>query len=230
LWRRSRGRAPHLLALTLLAAPVAAGERVSTELVLAVDVSLSVNDIEFALQMQGIAAAFRDPEVIALIEAREHGVAVVMTQWSGAYEAQVPLEWRKLKDKASVLGYAEAIARMERVQFGNLTGLGNAIAYASELLSTNRYEGDELKIDVSGDGRSNSGPEPSATRDAATTQHITINGLAIAADDPLLPDYYRENVVGGPGAFVMVAKDFGAFGEAFRRKLKRELAPRLASR
>lgn len=198
------------------------------ELVLAVDVSLSVNDIEFALQMQGIAAAFRDPEVIALIEGHEHGVAVVMTQWSGTYRAEVPLDWRLLRDRASVAIYADAIATMERQQFGNLTGIGNAIAFAHELLATNAFKGDELKIDVSGDGRSNTGPLPADARAAALAQNITINGLAIAADDPALPRYYAENVIGGPGAFVIVAKDFNAFGEAFRRKLKRELAPKLA--
>jgi hypothetical protein len=230
LRRISRGRAPHIAALALFAAPAMAGERVSTELVLAVDVSLSVNDIEFALQMQGIAAAFRDPDVIALIEAHEHGVAVVMTQWSGTYRAEVPLEWRVLRKRENVLAYADAIAATERMQFGNLTGIGNAIAFAGELLTTNGYEGSELKIDVSGDGRSNSGPEPENARAAALVQNITINGLAIAADDPELPSYYAENVIGGPGAFVMVAKDFEAFGEAFRRKLKRELSPKLALR
>jgi hypothetical protein len=228
LRRHSRGRAPHLLALALLAAPAMAGERVSTELVLAVDVSLSVNDIEFALQMQGIAAALRDPEVIALIGGRENGIAVVMTQWSGTYRAEVPLPWRRLDDQASVLAYADAVAGMERMQFGNLTGIGNAIAFASELLTKNEFDGDERKIDVSGDGRNNTGPEPEAARAAAMAQNITINGLAIAADDPALPSYYSDNVIGGPGAFVVVAKDFEAFGEAFRRKLKRELAPRLA--
>ena len=228
LRRFSRGRAPHLLALTLFAAPVTAAERVSTELVLAVDVSLSVNDIEFALQMQGIAAAFRDPEVIALIEGHEHGVAIVMTQWSGSRHAEVPLPWRRLSDRASVIAYADAVGQMPRAQFGNLTGLGNAISFASELLADNEFEGEERKIDVSGDGRSNSGPEPGEARLAAMAENITINGLAIAADDPALPAYYAENVIGGPGAFVMVAKDFNAFGEAFRRKLKRELSPRLA--
>lgn len=200
----------------------------SIELVLAVDVSLSVNDVEYGLQMQGIAAAFRDPEVVKLITEHDHGVAVTMTQWTGTFEAAQPLPWRLLNDEASVLAFATAVAVVPRSEFGNFTGLGHAITFAARLIETNGYEGDEKKIDISGDGRSNSGPEPRNTRLMALARDITVNGLAITNSEPQLASYYAHEVIIGPASFVVVAKDFDAFAEAFKRKLKRELSPKIA--
>lgn len=216
-----------LVALVFLAAPAQAAERVSLELVLAVDVSLSVNDIEYGLQMQGIASAFRDAEIAALIASHERGVAVVMMQWTGTRNADVPLPWRVLTDDAGAAAYADAMARLPRAEFGNFTAIGHAISFAVELLETNAYHGDERKIDVSGDGRSNSGPEPSVARLEALAQSITVNGLAISDNDPQLASYYAAHVITGPAAFVIRAENFESFAEAFRRKLKRELSPRI---
>ncbi|HLF21284.1 MAG TPA: DUF1194 domain-containing protein [Aestuariivirga sp.] len=224
-----RGEASRIsLAVLLLVSPAQAAERVSLELVLAVDVSLSVNDIEYALQMQGIANAFRDAEIAALIASHERGVAVVMTQWTGTRNAKVPLAWRVLTDDASAAAYADAVARLPRAEFGNFTAIGHAISFAVELLETNAYRGDERKIDVSGDGQSNSGPEPSEMRLEALAQGIIINGLAITNNDPQLASYYAAHVIAGPAAFVIRAEDFENFAEAFRRKLKRELSPKIA--
>jgi hypothetical protein len=219
-----------VLALAFLAGPSQAAERVSLELVLAVDVSLSVNDIEYGLQMQGIANAFRDAEIAALIASHERGVAVVMTQWTGTRNAKVPLAWRVLTDDASAVAYADAVARLPRAEFGNFTAIGHAISFAVELLETNGYRGDERKIDVSGDGQNNSGPEPSGARLEALAQGITINGLAITNNEPQLASYYAAHVITGPAAFVIRAEDFESFAEAFRRKLKRELSPKIARR
>ncbi len=217
-----------LVAVAFTAMPAQAAERVSLELVLAVDVSLSVNDIEYGLQMRGIAAAFRDAEIAALIASHERGVAVVMTQWTGTRNANVPLSWRVLIDAASAAAYADAVAGLPRSEFGNFTAIGHAISFAVELLETNAYRGDERKIDVSGDGRSNSGPEPSDTRLEALAQGITVNGLAITNNDPQLASYYAAHVIAGPAAFVIRAENFESFAEAFRRKLKRELSPKIA--
>jgi hypothetical protein len=214
--------------LLLLAAPAHAGQRVSIELVLAVDVSLSVNDLEFALQMGGIAAAFRDKDVIALIGDHRHGVAVTMTQWSGTYNGDHSIPWRLLTDEASVEAFAQTVAAVERRRLSNFTGIGHAIAFAADLIDANEYHGDERKIDISGDGRSNAGPAPSQMRLAAAARGITINGLAILDNDPSLADYYEANVIIGPAAFVVPAVNFEAFAEAFRRKLKRELSPKVA--
>jgi hypothetical protein len=208
--------------------PVEAGQRVSIELVLAVDVSLSVNDIEYALQMKGMAAAFRDKDVIDLIGQHKHGVAVTMTQWSGTYDADQPLPWHRLTDQASVLAFAELLNAVPRRAMSNFTGIGHAIAFAAQLIDSNAFEGDERKIDISGDGRNNTGPEPSRVRDLALGRDITINGLAITNNEPDLAGYYAAHVIGGPAAFVIQATDFEAFAEAFRRKLKRELSPKIA--
>lgn len=216
-----------LVALVFLTVPAQAAERVSLELVLAVDVSLSVNDLEYRLQMQGIASAFRDAEIAALIASHERGVAVVMTQWTGTRNADVPLPWRVLTDEAGAAADADALALLPRAEFGNFTAIGHAISFAVELLETNAYRGDERKIDVSGDGRSNSGPEPSQARLEALAQSITVNGLAITNNDPQLASYYAAHVIGGPAAFVIRAENFESFAEAFRRKLKRELSPRI---
>jgi len=214
--------------LLLMAAPAEASQRVSIELVLAVDVSLSVNDIEYGLQIQGMAAAFRDPEVIKLITEHDHGIAVTMTQWTGTFEAAQPLPWRWLTDEASVLAFATAIASLPRSEFGNFTGIGHAIAFATRLIETNDYDGDEKKIDISGDGRNNSGPEPRTIRLTALAHDITVNGLAITDSEPQLASYYSHEVIIGPASFVIVAKDFDDFAEAFKRKLKRELGPKVA--
>jgi hypothetical protein len=219
-----------LLAFTFAAAPAEAAPRVSLELVLAVDVSLSVNDIEFGLQMQGIAEAFRDAEIIALIESHAHGVAIVVTEWTGTRAAKVPLPWRVLFSASDVRSYADEIAALPRAEFGNFTAIGHAISFAVELLETNAYRGDERKIDVSGDGRSNSGPEPSQARLEALALGITVNGLAIIDNDPQLASYYAAHVIAGPAAFVIRAANFESFAEAFRRKLKRELSPTIAWR
>lgn len=212
----------------LLAAPAHGGERVSIELVLAVDVSLSVNDIEYALQMKGMAAAFRDRDVIDLIRQHKHGVAVTMTHWSGTFEADQPVPWQHLTDEASALAFSEMIDTAPRRALSNFTALGHAIGFAAHLIDTNAFEGDERKIDISGDGRNNTGPDPARMRDEAAARGITINGLAITSDDPGLAGYYAANVIGGPAAFVIQANDFEAFAEAFRRKLKRELSPKIA--
>jgi hypothetical protein len=219
-----------LAALLLLATPAAAGQRVSIELVLAVDVSLSVNDIEYALQMRGMAAAFRDKDVIDLIRQHKYGVAVTMTQWSGTYDAEQPLPWHLLTDEASALAFSEMVAAVPRRAMSNFTGIGHAINFAANLIETNAFAGDERKIDISGDGRNNTGPDPSVVRDLAAARDITINGLAITNNEPNLASYYSANVIAGPAAFVIQANDFEAFAEAFRRKLKRELSPKIALR
>ena len=178
--------------------------------------------------MRGMADAFRDPDVVALIAAQSHGVAVLVTQWTGTFNAAVPLPWRVLRDEADTLAYAAALSAVPRMEFGNYTGLGHAIAFAVQEIEANIYDGDELKIDISGDGRNNSGPEPHTTRLLAVADGITINGLAIIDNDKALADYYINNVITGPGAFAITANNFESFGEAFKRKLKRELSPKTA--
>jgi hypothetical protein len=212
MWSGASGRASRLAVLALLIpAPAHALERVSIELVLAVDVSLSVNDIEYQLQMSGIASALADPEVVALIGGHEHGVAITLTQWTGTYDSNTPLPWRRIREPDSVLALASEIRAMPRSEFGNFTAIGHAINYAIKLIETN-----------------NSGPQPAEARQTARAFGITINGLAITNSEPQLASYYASNVIVGPESFVVTADDFDSFGEAFRRKLKRELSPKVS--
>jgi hypothetical protein len=216
--------------MMLACCPAAAGQRVSLELVLAVDVSLSVNDDEYQLQMAGIANALRDPEVMALIASKEKGVALTLTQWSGTYMSNQPLPWQVVSDAASIEAVARQIETMPRSEFGNFTGIGHAINFAIQQIETNGFDGDEKKIDISGDGENNSGPDPRDAGALALAHGITINGLAITNAEPMLASYYATHVMAGPSSFVITADDFESFGEAFKRKLKRELQPKLASR
>jgi hypothetical protein len=221
---RAARRAALLLVAVLLSAqgPARAGQRVSLELVLAVDCSLSVDDMEFELQMRGIAAAFRTPDVIDLIGRREGGVAVALMQWGGIADVE-GTEWHLLSDPRSVLAYADLVDSMRRFPYGYLTGMGKAILSSVELMGANAYDGRERKIDVSGDGRNNSGPEMTDARDHALGQGVTINGLAILNSEPGLGRYFEREVIGGKGAFVIEASDYQDFAAAVLRKLIREL-------
>jgi Protein of unknown function (DUF1194) len=225
------GKASRLaFALCLMILPAEAGERVSLELVLAVDVSLSVNDIEYRLQMNGVAAAFRDPEIARMIREHQNGVAVLITQWSGTRKAVIPLPWAILRNEADASGYAAMVESAPRPAISNFTALGQAISFAVEQLERNALIGDERTIDVSGDGHSNTGPSPAETREQASSRHITVNGLTIVNNEAGLTAYYERNVIAGPDSFVISAQDFTDFAAAFNRKLRRELNPKIARR
>lgn len=219
------------LALTLaasLAAGAAAAEPggrvpVALELVLAVDASGSVHAGEFALQIDGLAAAFRDPEVVAAIEAQgELGIAVALMQWSSQGQQVIAIDWTRIGDPPSVAALADRIEATVRLIEGE-TGLAPAIAFAWRMLENNAFEGRRRVIDVSGDGSANVGPDPDAVRDGAAAVGITINGLAILNEQPDLGDYYRDHVIGGPGAFVLEARDYDDFARAMRTKLLEEI-------
>ncbi len=197
---------------------------VSIELVLAVDTSRSVDDIEYDLQMAGIAQAFRSPEVIGLIE-QQDGVAVTLFQWNSAIDGRHVIPWQLLVDRDSSLAFAAAVARQKRDPLRGFTAIGNALAFGLRLLAENAFDGRQLKIDISGDGRSNTGPLPVTIWPAAAAQGVVINGLPILIDTYSLEVYFREKVIFGPGAFIEIATDYQDFAEAFLRKLKREITP-----
>jgi Protein of unknown function (DUF1194) len=217
-----------LLAILLLGAtmtPSGAEPAVDIALVLAVDVSLSIDAEEFALQRAGYSAAFRDERVIDAITGGSIGaVAVTYMQWSGAREQQQIIGWRLINGRASAGDFAAALAAADRVVAGGSTSLSGAIDTAGRLLSQSGYAAERRIIDISGDGSNNSGRLPNFARDEAVAQGITINGLAILKNEPQLTFYYMENVVGGRGAFVQTAADFGDFAAAILAKLIREVA------
>lgn len=200
------------------------GEPVTLELVLAVDVSSSVSVEEFDLQMKGFADAFRDPSVISAISASgPNGVAVAMIQWSDNRRQQVAVDWARLTDESTIEAFAVEIDQTPRFLDGGGTAIGGAIAFALSQLDRNGYEGTRQVIDISGDGRANQGAQPESLRDVAILQGVTINGLAILNEDSHVAAYYRNSVIGGPGAFVMTANDYEAFAQAIIQKLVKEI-------
>ncbi len=176
----------------------------------------------------GIAHAFRTPEIVNLI-GQQDGVAVALFQWSSEVNEQYMIPWHLLKDPASVLSFAAKVEKAERDPDRRLTAIGGAIDFGVRLIAENAFEGRQLKIDVSGDGRSNTGLPPSIPRQEANALGVVINGLPILTypDNKLydLDTYYREKVILGPGAFVEIANDYDDFARAFLRKLLRELTP-----
>jgi Protein of unknown function (DUF1194) len=212
----------------LVAASVAeAGEPVDIELVLAVDVSISVDSDELELQRQGLVAAFLDPDVAAAIAANAQGVAVSVVLWAGAGQHRTVVDWALLAGADSAARFADAIDTALQVDqnFTGKTAIGDALYYSLGSLTANAYDGLRRKIDVSGDGHANEGFQPTRVRDYAVLSGVTVNGLAIINDEPYLEEYYRRSVIGGPGAFVMTARDYTDFIEAIRRKLLQELTP-----
>lgn len=205
-------------------APARAQASVSLELVLAVDASSSVNVAEHRLQMQGIASALRSPEVMQLIEG-SGGVAIILFQWASRANTAQTTGWHILKNRESILDFAGKVARTRRVSVGSLTAIGSAIEAGLRLLEANGIEGNRRKIDISGDGHSNSGTPLEDARTRAAVRGVTVNGLAIQTDVPDLARYYRENVTVGPDAFVIAARDYQDFARAMEAKLLRELSP-----
>ena len=201
---------------------------VSIELVFAVDTSMSINGFEYVLLMKGIASAFRTPEIVDLI-GQQNGVAVTLFQWSSEVNERYMIPWHLLNDSASVLEFAAKVEKAERDPNRFFTGIGEAIDFGVRLISENAFEGRQLKIDVSGDGRNNIGVLPAVPRQKADALGIVINGLPIitytSADSYDLERYYREKVIQGPGAFVEIANDYDDFARAFLRKLRHEITP-----
>lgn len=205
--------------------PVRADGSVDVQLVLAVDASGSVNRERFELQRLGYAAAFRSPDVLKAIRAGQTGaVAIAMTQWTGpAQHAQV-LPWTRISNGAEIAAVAQTIDDIPRRLFGGGTSISGAIDHARTLFPMCPYSSIRRTIDVSGDGATNRGRPSFAARDDAVADGITINGLPILALERDLDEHYRDQVIGGDGAFMVVAESFETFGEAVRRKLVQELA------
>jgi hypothetical protein len=198
---------------------------VELELVLAVDTSVSVDVREFALQMLGLADAFRDQSVVAAIrQAGRNGIAVTLVQWSLGLQQRIAVDWSHLHDAASAAAFARAIETSPRHFTGNGTSISSALVFSSKLFDDNGFRGRRRVIDVSGDGRNNSGSSPAGMRDLIVAQGVVINGLAILDGDLALGRYFQANVAGGANSFVITANTFGDYAEAIRRKLLREIS------
>ena len=202
---------------------------VDVALVLAVDVSSSVDAGDYQLQMQGIAAALRQKAVLDIILSGSHRqVALALVQWSTTKKQSITVPWRILSSSANVEATAHAIESAERDYAMGGTGMAAAIAFSAALLARFPRPANRKVIDVSGDGLENDGGDVPLAKAGALQRGIVINGLPIISDSILLAPYYRDVVIGGEGAFIEPAKNILAFGQAMGRKFIRELQPTLA--
>lgn len=225
--------------LPRLAARAADLPRVDLLLVLAVDVSRSISDEKYALERRGYVEAFTAPEVLRAIAGGPEGrIAVAVVEWAAVDEQRLVVDWTMIAGEPEARSFAGALAAAPR-PFAGRTALGTAITYCARLLARAPFAAERRVIDVSGDGTSNQGEEVGAARDAATADGATtINGIVILTDPTNLPGYlvahtnppggldgyYRERVIGGAGAFVLVAESFEAFGRALVQKLVKEIS------
>ncbi|MBI1777672.1 MAG: DUF1194 domain-containing protein [Proteobacteria bacterium] len=207
-------------------AQAASPDPVDLALVLAVDVSDSIDDGEFRLQRQGYAAAFEDPRVTDAIALGAHGrIVVTLMHWASASEQRQVLGWTQIADREGARAFAALVATAPRTAFpGGSTSLSGAITGALWLFETGGYKGARRVIDISGDGINNNGRPPEFARDEAITAGVTVNGLAILSDDLLLERYFEARVMGGPGAFVVTVDSSAAIAGTLVVKLVREIA------
>jgi len=231
---KGAGRLAAVTVVLMLGLPAGAAEvPVDLELALGIDVSGSVDEDEARLQREGYINAFRHPRVIEAIRNGPIGrIAVAYYEWAGFGHMRVIVPWTVVdSEKASHL-VADALTR-NPPQTARRTAIADAIVFGTTFFDDNGFEGRRRVIDISGDGPNNWGESVTAARDAAVARGITINGLPIMNDQysfgglpptPHLDLYYRNCVIGGPGAFVVPAKDFGDFARAVLRKMILEIA------
>ena len=227
------------LLLSIVSAAVSsarAAEPADLLLVLAADVSRSVDRAKFELQRQGYASAISDPLVLEAIKSGQHRrIAVCFVEWSGFGAQKLVVGWTAIADAESAQQFSGHVLEAPR-SFADRTSISGGLEFAAKQFAQAPFEAARHTIDISGDGTNNSGRDVALVRDEVLAKGITINGLVILSDRPLsfnpehtnppggLEAYYRDNVVGGPGAFVMAAKDFGSFGKAILNKLIAEIA------
>lgn len=210
----------------------AQGEPVDVLLVLAVDVSRSVDDDEARLQREGYRAAVSDPQVVEAIRGGMIGaIGLAYVEWAGAEYQRLVLPWMRVGGAAEARAWSEKLAEAPRASL-SWTSISGGLDFSRGVLAQAPFEATRRVIDVSGDGVNNSGGPVETARDRLVAEGVTINGLPIVNDRPTfgrmppipLDEYYRDSVIGGAGAFVIVAEDFQSFGNAVKRKLIREIA------
>ena len=207
--------------------PSRALPEVDLQLILAVDCSRSIDSEEFALQTEGYVAAFLHPAIARAIQSGpQRRIAVTYVQWAGP-TTQIPVvDWTIIDGPQTAALFAQRIGETPRQVFGGGTSLSGVIDYARRSFEEQRPAavGGRRVLDISGDGTNNIGRQVPFARDEAISAGLIINGLTILNEQPWLDDYFRDNVVGGPGAFVIAAADYGSFASAILAKLIREIA------
>jgi len=230
-------------AASLAARPALAEEgTVDLLLVLAADVSRSVDEKKFKLQRDGYAAAIADPRVVRAMTAGPAGrIALCFIEWASNGEQTVVIDWIAVAGDGDAKGISARVREAPRSFMGR-TSISAAIDYSMAHLARSPFQAPRRVIDVSGDGTNNSGRPVTQARDEAIAAGVTINGLVILSEVPLptnpqhthppggLTAYYENNVIGGPGAFVLEAENFESFGQLMISKLIKEIAAAPARR
>ena len=218
---------------TMVAATAAKADTpVDLQLVLAVDVSRSIDEVEAELQRRGYVEALTNDRIIDAILSGEHRrIALCYTEWAGTHYQTVVIDWSVIDSAAGARRFADKLAEAPRSS-QSWTAVGAALVHAGQRFENSGFTSKRRVIDVSGDGRTNDGPPAEIVRDRLVAQGIVINGLPVMMNrtnfgrppDLTLDRYYEENVIGGPGSFMIVADNFDQFGRAVRTKLVREIS------
>ena len=224
------------LALALVAPAARAADPVDMLLVLAADVSRSVTEPKFKLQREGAAAAISHPDVVkAITSGPNRRIAVCFVEWATVGQQAVVVDWTVIGSDAAARNFGDRLVEAPRSFIGS-TSISSAIDFSVRQLERAPFTAERRVIDVSGDGNNNSGRSVTDARDDALAKGITINALVILT--PLaesfrpehtnppggLEKYFQDNVIGGPGAFTVVAEGHEAFGRALTKKLIQEIA------
>ena len=221
-----------LVAVLAVASSVLSGAQeqqsdVDTALIVSVDISKSVDEHRYKLQMEGIAKALEDPEVLkAILNGPQGGILFSMVTW--ADKPKLALPWQRIASAADALAAAAKVRALPR-QTGEFTCVsGRLRSISDKVVPQIPAKALRIVVDVSGDGRENCNPEepPALVRDELAGSGVTVNGLPILEGDegPVLEQWYRENVMGGPGSFILPANGFNDFGRAIRQKFMIEIS------
>ncbi|QPC41899.1 DUF1194 domain-containing protein [Kaustia mangrovi] len=223
---------PALIAAWLAGPPAAGAQEpvFDAAIVLAVDCSYSVDQEEFELQRGGLAQAFREPEIVEAIRSGANGrIVISLVEWSDADSQVIVIPWTVVSGPAEAEALADRIGAMPRKLGEGGTAITAIMRFAGGMLLDAPFRADRYVIDISSDGRNNTGGNPRLVRDQLAAAGITINGLTILNEVPTLNYYFERTIVGGPAYFVVVANDYAGYREAVLRKLLREItAPQLS--
>jgi len=214
---------------------------VDLQLVLAVDVSRSIDEVEAELQRRGYIEALTSDRVVdAILSGENKRIAICYTEWAGTHFQAVVIDWTVIDSPGAAQRFADRLAEAPRTS-QSWTAIGAALAHAGQRFENAPFVAKRRVIDVSGDGRTNDGPPAEIVRDKLVLQGIVVNGLPVMMNrsnfgrppDLALDRYYEESVIGGPGSFLIVADNFDHFGRAVRTKMVREISatdgPRVSS-
>jgi hypothetical protein len=224
------------LALAQLLPAAVRAQPVDLLLVLAAGVSRSVDHQKFMLQREGYAAAVSNPQVLDAIRSGAHGkIALSFLEWSGVGAQKVVIDWTTIDGPGAARRFGDQLVEAPR-SFADRTSISGGIEFAMAQLKRSPFQSTRRTIDISGDGTNNAGRDVTIARDEAVAQGVTINGLVILSQSQVpwnpehtnppggLEKYFRDNVIGGPGSFVVVADGFESFGKAIIKKMIAEIA------